>query len=88
MKKEKVIINLNLGELEDSMVGCCEVAVGALVLNAVSLAIYAGYNIKLKAKEAQLEKRTKELEKKNGAEQKQIDQLKLEVEKLKGGKHD
>src|SRR5213082_573836 len=88
LKKAKGIISLNLGGLEDNMVGCCEVAVRALVLNAVSLAIYAGYNIKLKAKEAQLEKRTKELEKKNGAEQRQINELKAEIEKLKGGKYD
>ena len=64
------------------MISCCEVAVGALVLNAVSLAIYAGYNIKLKAKEAQLEKRTKELEKKNGREQTQINELKARIKEL------
>jgi len=70
------------------MLGCCEVAMAGLVVNVISLAIYAGYNIKLKAKEAQLEKRTHELEKKNGKEQKQIDQLQAEIEKLKGGQHD
>jgi len=68
------------------MLGCCEVAMAGLVVNVISLAIYAGYNIKLKAKEAQLEKRTQVLEKKNGKEQKQLDQLKAEIEKLKGGK--
>ncbi len=67
-------------------IGCCEVAMAGLVVNVISLAIYAGYNIKLKAKEAQLEKRTQVLEKKNGKEQKQLDQLKAEIEKLKGGK--
>jgi len=67
-------------------IGCCEVAIAGLIVNVVSLAIYAGYNIKLKAKEAQLEKRTQELEKKNGKEQAQINQLKAEIEKLKGGK--
>ena len=77
------------------MLGCCEVAMAGLVVNVISLAIYAGYNIKLKTKEAQLEKRTQELEKKNGKEealiltqQKQIDQLQAEIEKLKGGQHD
>ena len=69
-------------------IGCCEVAIAGLVVNVISLAIYAGYNIKLKAKEAQLEKRTRELEKKNGKEQREIDQLKAEIEKLKGGEHD
>ena len=68
------------------MVGCCEVAVFGLMAHVISLGIYAGYNIKLKAKEAQLEKRTQELEKKNGAEQRQINELKAEIEKLKGGK--
>ena len=70
------------------MLGCCEVAIFGLVVNVISLAIYAGYNIKLKAKEAQLEKRTQELEKKNGAEQRQINELKAEIEKLKGGQHE
>ena len=70
------------------MIGCCEVAIAGLVVNVISLAIYAGYNIKLKAKEAQLEKRTQQLEKKNGAEQRQINELKAEVEKLKGGKYE
>ena len=65
------------------MIGCCEVAVVGLVCNIVGLGIYAGYNIKLKAKEAQLEKRTQELEKKNGAEQAQINELKAEIAQLK-----
>lgn len=45
------------------------------------LAMFFGYSLKLSF-------RTAELEKKNGKEQKQIDQLKAEIEKLKGGQHD
>ena len=43
--------------------------------------MFFGYNLTLSG-------RTTKLEKKNGKEQKQIDQLKEEVEKLKGGNHD
>jgi len=39
--------------------------------------------LKIRAKEVELELRTKELEKKNGQEQHQIDKLKEEVEELK-----
>ena len=43
------------------------------------LAMFFGYSLKLSA-------RTASLEKKNGKEQKQLDQLKAEIEKLKGAK--
>ena len=45
------------------------------------LAMFFGYSLKLSA-------RTASLEKKNGKEQKQLDELKAEIEKLKGGQHD
>ena len=45
------------------------------------LAMFFNYSLKLDA-------RTIKLEKKNGKEQKQIDQLKQEIEKLKGAKHE
>jgi uncharacterized protein YlxW (UPF0749 family) len=64
------------------MIGCCEVAIVGLVCHIIGLGIYAGYNIKIKAKEAELEKRTQELEKKNGSEQKQLNELKVKVEQL------
>ena len=64
------------------MIGCCEVAVVGLVCHIIGLGIYAGYNIKIKAKEAQLEKRTMELEKKNGKELREIDQLKQRISSL------
>jgi hypothetical protein len=65
------------------MIGCCEVAVVGLVCHIIGLGIYAGYNIKIKAKEAQLEKRTMELEKKNGKELKEIAELRKEVAEIK-----
>lgn len=64
-------------------IGCCElalyIALGAFVVILALLAMFFGYNLKLGA-------RTASLEKKNGKEQKQIDQLKAEIEKLKGNK--
>ena len=50
---------------------------------------------KIRAKEIEIELRTKELEKKNGAElslilaqQAQLNELKAEIAKLKGGQHE
>ena len=70
------------------MLGCCEVAIFGLVVNVISLAIYAGYNIKLKAKDAQLEKRTQELEKKNGKELREIEKLKERIKGLERKKYE
>ncbi|RHZ37349.1 hypothetical protein GvMRE_I1g289 [endosymbiont GvMRE of Glomus versiforme] len=61
---------------------CCHIAFMALIVNMVSLAIYASYNVRLDKKEMNLEKRTKELEKKNGKEQHEIDKLNQKIEKL------
>ena len=58
------------------MVTCCEIALLLGCTNVISLAIFAGYTIKLRTRQLILEK-------KNGKEQKQIDQLKAEIEKLK-----
>ena len=68
------------------MIGCCEVAVVGLVCHIIGLGIYAGYNIKIKAKEAQLEKRTMELEKKNGKELREIAKLKERINELEKDK--
>lgn len=64
------------------MIGCCELALVGMVCNIIGLGIYAGYNIKLKDREAQLEKRTQELEKKNGRELKALAELKAKVAEL------
>ncbi len=65
---------------------CCELAlyavIGAFVVILALLAMFFGYNLKLGA-------RTASLEKKNGKEQKQLDQLKARVKELeKGGSHE
>jgi len=44
--------------------------------NVISLAIFAGYTVKLRTRQMILER-------KNGKEQKQIDTLKAEIERLK-----
>ena len=65
------------------MITCCElalyIALGAFVLILALFAMFFGYNLNLDA-------RTVKLEKKNGKEQHQIDQLKKEVERLKTSK--
>ena len=62
------------------MITCCElalyIALGAFVVILALLAMFFNYNLKLDA-------RTIKLEKKNGKEQKQINDLKKEVDQLK-----
>ena len=58
------------------MLNCCHLALVLAIANIITLAIFAGYTVKLRTRQMVLEK-------KNGAEQKQLDQLKREVEKLK-----
>lgn len=63
------------------MITCCEVALCLGITNVISLAIFAGYTVHLRLRQLVLEK-------KNGHEQAQIDDLKKEVEKLKKKKND
>jgi len=63
------------------MITCCEVALCLGITNVISLAIFAGYTVHLRLRQLVLEK-------KNGHEQAQIDDLKKEVEKLKNKKDD
>jgi cell division protein FtsL len=62
------------------MITCCDlalyIALGAFTVILALLAMFFNYNLKLDA-------RTVKLEKKNGHEQEQINQLKREIEKLK-----
>jgi len=58
------------------MITCCEIALASIVANVLCLAICRNYYVKMKGL-------TVELKKKNGHEQKQIDDLKKEVEQLK-----
>jgi uncharacterized protein YlxW (UPF0749 family) len=57
------------------MISCCEVALCLGITNVVSLAIFAGYTVHLRLRQIKLEK-------KNGAEQHQIDELKKEINQL------
>jgi hypothetical protein len=57
------------------MITCCEIAITLALTNIISLAVFAGYTVKIRQSQV-------ELEKKNGYEQKQIDDLKKEIEKL------
>ena len=59
------------------MITCCEIALASIVANVFCLAIVRNYYVKMKGL-------TVELKKKNGHEQKQIDEIRKEVEKLKG----
>jgi cell division protein FtsL len=61
------------------MITCCEIAIALAFTNIISLAIFAGYTLKVS-------QRTLKLEKKNGHEQEQINQLKKEVARLKRGR--
>ena len=58
------------------MITCCEIALTSIVANVLCLAICRNYYVKMKGL-------TVELKKKNGQEQKQIDELRKEVEQLK-----
>jgi hypothetical protein len=60
------------------MITCCEIAITLAITNILSLAVFAGYTVKIRQSQV-------ELEKKNGKEQHQIDKLKEEIEQLKRG---
>jgi len=60
------------------MITCCEIALASIVANVFCLAIVRNYYVKMKGL-------TVELKKKNGHEQKQIDEIKKDVEQLKNG---
>jgi hypothetical protein len=55
---------------------CCEIAFASIIANVFCLAIVRNYYVKMKGL-------TIELKKKNGHEQKQIDEIRKEVEQLK-----
>ena len=61
------------------MITCCEIAITLAITNIISLAVFAGYTIKIRQSQINLEK-------KNGHEQHQIDEIKKEVEMLKKNK--
>jgi len=55
---------------------CCHLALVLALANIITLAIFAGYTVKLR-------ERTLLLEKKNGSEQKQLNELKRELAEVK-----
>jgi len=57
------------------MISCCEIALASIVANVLCLAIVRNYYVKMKGL-------TIELRKKNGQEQKQIDELKNRMKNL------
>ena len=63
------------------MIGCCEIALLLGITNVVSLAIFAGYTVKLRERQFILEK-------KNGSEQKQINELKAKLNQLEKNNHE
>ena len=76
------------------MITCCELAlytvIGAFIVILALLAMFFGYNLKLDRRTVKLEKKNgheldliTKLETKDEEKQKQIDQLKEEVEQLK-----
>ena len=76
------------------MIDCCALALynsqlvlyvtlGAFAVISLLLAMFFGYNLKWRKQQVELSRRTEQLEKKNGSEQKQINELKAEVKALK-----
>ena len=59
---------------------CCLLALTLAVANIITLAIFAGYTVKLRERQFLLEQR-------NGKEQKQLDQLKAKVAELEKQKN-
>ena len=57
------------------MISCCEIALVLAVMNVITLAIFAGYTVKLRTRQMILERR-------NGKEQKQINELKARIKEL------
>ena len=63
------------------MISCCEIALMLGLTNVISLAIFAGYTIKLRERQFILEH-------KNGKEQKQLDELKEKITRLEKNNHE
>jgi peptidoglycan hydrolase CwlO-like protein len=77
------------------MITCCEIAITLALTNIISLAVFAGYTVKIRQSQVELQSnllalqsKGNELEKKNGREQHQIDQLKAQVQKLEKQLHE
>lgn len=64
------------------MIDCCVISLVLCGVILAMLTMFFNYNLKLKDQSLELSQRTSELEKKNGAEQHQIDELKGKLESL------
>jgi len=64
------------------MLDCCFLALTLALANIITLAIFAGYTVKLRDRQFELEKQSAFIQKKNGREQKQLDELKARVKEL------
>lgn len=64
------------------MIDCCHVAIALALANIVQLVCFFNYNLKWRNQQIELSKRTEVLEKKNGKEQKQLNELKAEKKLL------
>jgi len=62
-------------------INCCHLALVLAIANIITLAIFAGYTVKLRERQFILEQR-------NGKELKAIAELKAEIAKLKEKTHD
>ncbi|RHZ37399.1 hypothetical protein [endosymbiont GvMRE of Glomus versiforme] len=62
-------------------IGCCHIALALVIALVFVVAMLTNRTLKAEA-------RVTKLEKKNGREQREIKELKLEIEKMKGGKHE
>jgi hypothetical protein len=60
------------------MITCCEIAITLAFTNLLSLAIFAGYTVKIRQSQINLEK-------KNGVELKELEKLRKEVQEIKHG---
>ena len=64
------------------MINCCHLALVLAIANIITLAIFAGYTVKLRERQFILEQRNGKEETKILTQQKQINELKAKVEKL------
>jgi len=64
------------------MITCCEIALVLGVTNVISLAIFAGYTIKLRTRQMILERKNGKEEALILTQQAQLDELKTKLEKL------
>jgi cell division protein FtsL len=68
-------------------INCCHLALVLAIANIVTLAIFAGYTVKLRERQFLLEKKNGAEEARLLTQQRQLNQLKAEIAKLKQKDH-